>query len=58
MSEDFQRAYKIARSKFRDEEWFLLSISAQTQAIYAALRDLDAERVAACKAEEAAKKTT
>ena len=58
MSDDFQCAYKIARSKFRDEDWFLLSSSAQTQAIYAALRNLDAERLAAGAAEAAAKKNT
>jgi hypothetical protein len=48
--DDFQRAAAAAQGRYTQEEWMALPPREQAQAIYAALRRIDAERVAAATA--------
>jgi hypothetical protein len=46
MSDDFDRAYDRAKSRFTNEGWLFLTQEHQTAAVYQAMRELDAEWVA------------
>lgn len=46
MPTDFQVAYERARRRFEEAVWLRLTPHEQTEAIYAELRALDAERAA------------
>lgn len=51
----FQEAYARARSRFSEDAWLALNPRQITDAIYKEIRDIDAERVAAAGAANAAK---
>jgi hypothetical protein len=46
MSDFFNEAYQLARSRFSSEQWLALPPQQVTQAIYEAMRELDAAAAA------------
>ena len=42
MSDSFNEAYRLARSRFTTEQWLALPPQQVTEAIYQAMRELDA----------------
>ena len=46
MTDDFARAHELARSKYPGSHWDSLPTAEQARAIYLALRQIDAKRLA------------
>jgi hypothetical protein len=58
MSDFFNDAYRRARSRFTTEQWLALTPQQVTQAIYQAMREIDAAKVRRAVADDREGKTT